>query len=338
MPLRTGIWGDDPNSDLAVLVDKISTGGFVSRHPNLVPSLDIKGHSPLKIGERLSRLQVKSALPLDSTILLKLVPELAQKPALKANTLVIQVDSYSAMQDSAKHAPPPLNYYRYILETRYWQNVTLVNLGKDDNPVSTLLLKEYPKIKHFTGNLVQKWRLIAHANHLAIGCSRLAHHLSQLGLASQRVWFPSYAHPKVEPSASVLPIEITDYFTPHSWTARSAQIAKVISHPAQHIIDNNRWTFTETERCRSFEFCQSCRDTGATGTLWRKVIASRFDVPNTDWECPHGWKWGGKPGLTLALQRGLKLGSAIKKTTSALGVVPCKDCVDRGQRWDGTRK
>jgi len=93
--------------------------------------------------------------------------------------------------------------------------------------------------------------------------------------------------------------------------------------------------FTETEQCRSFRFCKTCRDTGSVGKLWRRVVAQRYEVPQVDWTCPHGWKWGGEPGLVLRLKRRLGIGGKFKKTTTAVGIRPCGGCRKRAARMDG---
>lgn len=96
-----------------------------------------------------------------------------------------------------------------------------------------------------------------------------------------------------------------------------------------------RLKFTETDQCKGFVFCKTCRDTTTVGKLWRRVVAKRFEVPSADWECPHGWKWGGKPGLVLSLKQKLGLGSKMKKTTSTIGFRPCSGCQKRAAKMDG---
>jgi hypothetical protein len=93
--------------------------------------------------------------------------------------------------------------------------------------------------------------------------------------------------------------------------------------------------FTDTEQCKSFAFCRTCRDTGSVGKLWRRVVAKRYDVPSEDWKCPHGWKWGGEPGLVLKLKRKFGVGSKFKKTTSRVGIKPCGACAKRAAKMDG---
>lgn len=93
--------------------------------------------------------------------------------------------------------------------------------------------------------------------------------------------------------------------------------------------------FTDTEQCRSFVFCKTCRDTGSVGKLWRRVVAKRFDVPSEDWPCPHGWKWGGEPGLMLKIKQWLGMGSKFKKATTRVGIKPCGGCAKRAAKMDG---
>ena len=338
MPLRTGIWGEDPSSDLARIIDKIKQRGAISRYPHLAPTLSLNHQTTLDLATRIHCLAKDSDTFSRQSILRALIPELRQPVKLRKSTLVLQVDSFDGQIDCGRYPPPPLNYYRYIIETRYWKHVIVVNFGDTDNPTSTLLAQEYPRIRVHKGNLLEKWCLLAHAQQAAIGCSRLALDLVKLPLDKRRVWLPAYVNAPHNQNTSTLPIHINNYFSPDEWAGRSEQILKLTKLSASNIEDRNRWEFTETERCRSFEYCQSCRDTGPTGTLWRKVIASRFDVSSTEWPCPHGWKWEGKPSLWLSLQRKLKLGSAVKRSAAALGVRPCKDCEERGHRWDGTRK
>ncbi|MFZ0488565.1 MAG: hypothetical protein WAL83_16350 [Arenicellales bacterium] len=93
--------------------------------------------------------------------------------------------------------------------------------------------------------------------------------------------------------------------------------------------------FTESEQCKSFRFCKTCRDTGTVGKLWRRVVAKRFIVPSNDWKCPHGWKWGGEPGLILKLKQKFNPGSKFGRTTSAVGIKPCGGCAKRAAKMDG---
>lgn len=96
-----------------------------------------------------------------------------------------------------------------------------------------------------------------------------------------------------------------------------------------------RVSFTDTEQCKRFVFCQTCRDTGSVGKLWRRVVAKRFEMPSEDWDCPHGWKWGGEPGLVLKLKRRFGVGSKFKKTTARAGIKPCGGCAKRAAKLDG---
>lgn len=93
--------------------------------------------------------------------------------------------------------------------------------------------------------------------------------------------------------------------------------------------------FTDTDQCKSFRFCKTCRDTGSVGKLWRRVVAKRYEVPSEDWRCPHGWKWGGEPGLILRLKQKFRPGSKFKKTASAVGIKPCGPCAKRAAKMDG---
>lgn len=99
--------------------------------------------------------------------------------------------------------------------------------------------------------------------------------------------------------------------------------------------DDVRVRFTDTDQCKRFTFCRICRDTTTVGKLWRSVVAKRFDVPGTNWDCPHGWKWGGKPGLVLTIKQKLGLGTKIKAGTSKFGVRPCGGCMKRAAKMDG---
>lgn len=93
--------------------------------------------------------------------------------------------------------------------------------------------------------------------------------------------------------------------------------------------------FTDSDDCKSFIYCRTCRDTTSVGRLWRRVVAKRYDVPNIDWPCPHGWKWGGKPGLMLRLKRRLGIGTQFSRTANRFGVRPCGECAKRAARMDG---
>lgn len=93
--------------------------------------------------------------------------------------------------------------------------------------------------------------------------------------------------------------------------------------------------FTDTDECKSFVYCPTCRDTGTTGKLWRRVIAKRYGMPNEDWACPHGWKWGGEPGLYLRIKRKLGVGRRFSRVASKLGARPCAPCARRAAKMDG---
>ncbi len=93
--------------------------------------------------------------------------------------------------------------------------------------------------------------------------------------------------------------------------------------------------FTDTEQCKSFRFCKTCRDTGSVGRLWRRVVAKRYEVPDINWKCPHGWKWGGEPGLGLRLKQKMGIGTKFGRTTSAVGIRPCGGCARRAAKLDG---
>ena len=93
--------------------------------------------------------------------------------------------------------------------------------------------------------------------------------------------------------------------------------------------------FTDTEKCKSFTHCKTCRDPGTAGESWRSAVARLYEVPAAKWECPHGWKWGGEPGITLRLKRWLNFGSTFKKATAAIHIEPCEDCRKRAERLDG---
>lgn len=93
--------------------------------------------------------------------------------------------------------------------------------------------------------------------------------------------------------------------------------------------------FTDTAQCKSFVFCKTCRDTGSVGKLWRRVVAKRYDVPDEDWKCPHGWKWGGEPGLVLKLKQRFRVGSRFKRSTSRVGIKLCGGCAKRAAKMDG---
>ena len=93
--------------------------------------------------------------------------------------------------------------------------------------------------------------------------------------------------------------------------------------------------FTDTEKCRGFKHCKTCRDTGTAGESWRAAVARLYDVPAANWECRHGWKWGGEPGVTLRFKRWLNFGSKFEQTTAAINIEPCEDCRKRAEKLDG---
>ena len=343
-------WGADPSSDIVRLARaycrgrKMSTLLSVPAHPVINPQglrvFDFRAEiSPGNTDEQVSLSEI-------SEFLQRYFSEYADHKAtqpykFKGDELILQIDNAYAQIDSGEYAPAPLNYYQYVLETRYWTKVTLLDWGTEQSPVSKHLLAKYPKIRLFQGSLPEAWSLLKHAPNVVIGAGVLAQALCLMAPGRKRIWLPEYAkHPDFAPSdkREINPVEVNHYFAPREWWSGNRQREELLAYPPAHLADHTRWKFTETERCRSFEFCQSCRDTGATGKLWRQVIQQRFDVPERDWECPHGWKWGGKPGFLLGLKKTLKLGSVIKKTTTALGVKPCVDCDERGEKLDGNRR
>lgn len=111
--------------------------------------------------------------------------------------------------------------------------------------------------------------------------------------------------------------------------------AEITEAPGSDATDDKTVRFTDTDQCKSFRFCKTCRDTGSVGKLWRRVVAKRYEVPDEDWKCPHGWKWGGEPGLVLKLKQRFGVGSKFKKTTSRVGIKPCGGCAKRAAKMDG---
>ena len=338
MPINSGIWGEDPNSDIYRYLSQSFTIDLVSD-----VDLDIEVAPGKKLMPRISeRAQPSRDAPL-SKGLAQLLPELNTPIKLNNETLVLQIDSFDGLIDNGQHAPPALVYYRYILETRFWASVVIVDLGKNVSPITEHLIERYPKIKLCKGDLLEKWRTIVYAKQLVLGVSSLAQVLAGITHHEKRVWLlegcvRTELFKVSSDSIKVMPVGLTDYFAPFTWKARHQQVTQLLEHPGSKIEDNGRWVFTETDRCRDFSLCQTCRDTSVTGKLWRKMIAERFEVQSVDWDCPHGWKWGGKPSVKLAILRKLKMGSAFKRTAAALGAVPCEDCEQRGKRMDGLRK
>lgn len=345
----SSLWGADASSDLIRvaqsywLARRDATLLIVPPHPVFSSSTSTRFN--FRSGTPAQPQETDFCLAHMAEFLTDWFPEWAPSATQRAKTyrsdeLVLQVDNAYAQIDSGDHAPAPLNYYRYVLETRYWKKVTLIDWGKEASPVSQHLLNKYPKIKQFRGGLKQSWELLRRSSNMVIGASILAQALSVSSAGRQRIWVPSYAKRSDFTSSSsreVNSVELNQYFANQEWRAGCRQREELLSYPSNQLADFTRWKFTETERCRSFQFCQSCRDKGPTGKLWRQIIQQRFDVPERDWACPHGWKWGGKPNLTLAIKKRLKIGTVIKKTTTALGVKPCADCVERGEKLDGTR-
>jgi hypothetical protein len=52
-------------------------------------------------------------------------------------------------------------------------------------------------------------------------------------------------------------------------------------------------SFFDSEACRSGRHCGFCRDHEG-GRSWRKQLRVAFDIPSTDFDCPHGIAWGAK--------------------------------------------
>lgn len=344
-------WGADPSSDIIRMAQS-----YITARKNA--SLMLAPAHPLFNLNGLQEYDFRNTSSSGNTQTIASLTEMAEffnfyfstwnrkQTKTSSDELVLQIDNAHHQIDSGQCAPAPLNYYRYILETRYWKKVTLINWGHDKNPVSEQLLASYPKIKKFEGDLLEAWQLLLTAQNAALGASILSQLLAfnsnlKTITAKKRFWLPSYAKRddfNASDGREVFTIGILNYFEPKQWRSNKLQRQRLLDLPPSSLSDNTRWQFTETERCRSFEFCQSCRDTGPTGTLWRRVIQQRFDVKSLDWDCPHGWKWGGKPNLILGLKKKLKIGTIIKKTTTSLGVRPCLDCIERGKKLDGDKR
>lgn len=338
MPINSGIWGEDPNSDVFRYLKQLFKDDVVGN-----AALDIEVAPGQALKPRITERGQQSHDASLSNRLEQLFPELQKPKKLDNETLVLQIDSFDGLIDDGRHAPPALVYYRYILETRYWPKVIIVDFGKNLSPITKHLIGRYPKIRLCKGDLLEKWRTIVHAKQLVLGVSALAQVLAEIAPHKKRIWLlEGSARTGLLKTSSnyikVMSIGLQDYFAPFTWKRRRQQVTKLLEHRGSTIVDNGRWIFTETDRCRDFSLCQTCRDTSATGKLWRKMIAARFEVENADWDCPHGWKWGGKPSFKLALLRKLKLGSAFKRTAAALGAVACEDCQQRGEKMDGLRK
>ena len=275
--------------------------------------------------------------------LLAKLPVSGKRKKPRSTELVIYVDNAydSLVCVAAKYSvPPPLMFYRYIIETRYWPRVTIVAIGGSTNLVFDRLSRFYPKIRVLSGDAQSAWHYILNATNLVIGAELFGQISSLISESLKQVWLPEYAISSgylSNQSADVYPIKIVDYLEPGEWKASACQLSMLIEYPSDKIVDETRWAFTDTERCRSFEYCQSCRDTGTAGKLWRRIVADRFDVPQPDWNCPHGWKWGGKPGLGLRIKKILGIGTLIKRTTTALGISKCTDCLERADKLDGKR-
>ena len=340
------LWGSDASSDFVRVVKAI----LRSRERGV--SISIPSHADFSVNQEFVdglcvTEPLDGALHSDLSHVSRCVNEYLDQQGFgssygrKDNELLIVIDNAFAQIDEGVHPPPPYNFYAYVLETRYWKRVTLIDLGGEHlSPVTQLLLRKYPRIKLFHGNICQAWHQIRRASNAVIGSSLMPQALSIALNARKRVWLPAYAQRDGFISSGVLqvnPIHIESYLCDETWRSERRQREWLQVCPPEYLRDDTRWEFTETERCRSFEFCQSCRNTGSEGKLWRSVIAQRFEVPSTDWDCPHGWKWGGKPGLVLFLKKKLKVGTVIKKTSSALGVKACVDCERRGQWLDGDR-
>ena len=67
--------------------------------------------------------------------------------------------------------------------------------------------------------------------------------------------------------------------------------------------------------------CRRCRDAGEIGAWWRTEKRRHFDLPDGDWDCPHGLPWGWRP------QPGL--GDAVEWALDKTGVGPVYKAVHR---------
>lgn len=51
--------------------------------------------------------------------------------------------------------------------------------------------------------------------------------------------------------------------------------------------------FTTTPVCTEKRHCTTCRDKEG-GHAWREKLRAVFEIPETDFECPHGMRWNSK--------------------------------------------
>jgi len=82
--------------------------------------------------------------------------------------------------------------------------------------------------------------------------------------------------------------------------------------------------FTKTPHCQTEMHCGTCRNLEG-GRAWRQGIAAHFSVPEVDWPCPKGHKWG-----WTGPSRGL--GDTVAKVIKAVTfghVKPCGGCKKR---------
>lgn len=81
--------------------------------------------------------------------------------------------------------------------------------------------------------------------------------------------------------------------------------------------------FTESESCLLMVHCPTCRDRKG-GAAWRDMLRAAFRLPGdeTDFECPHGAKWG-RP-----MDRGF--GDTLERLFKAIGFKKkCGGCKKR---------
>jgi hypothetical protein len=358
-------WGENLGADLCRLASGLqfygklgpnkdnSTTLFVPAHEVFNPSGKLKFDSlgnptdPINKDRCLSspsETDLVSLMVRLKPFLSSILPKLDNKNQPESSELVIYIDDVLGgfgHRTDIDNVPPPLAYYRYVIESRYWEKVTVAIPSSTSNLFVRHLKHFYPKINIHAGSAPARWQYLLNARNLVIGADLFGQASALLSDSLERLWLPDYSiisgRVLAAYKAKVYPIKIVDYIDRDSWFGGVEQMATICNHPESKILDETKWIFTESEKCRSFEYCHSCRDTTVVGKLWRSVIAERFEVPKRDWECPHGWKWGGVPGWLLRLKRAFGIGTIIKRTASVLGVKPCSECLDREARYDGKR-
>jgi len=90
------------------------------------------------------------------------------------------------------YIPPPISYYKQIIEQKKYDNIYLIN-DTNNNPCIPLLKKRYPNIIHNKNNLIEDIKKILSARNIVFTVGTFPCSLLFLTNHVQNVYYPSYS-------------------------------------------------------------------------------------------------------------------------------------------------